>query len=77
MCIHTYMCIYVYMCVYTHTHLRSSCMWYVYIHVCRCAHLCLYVQRPDKDVKCFSLLLSALFCKTGSLNEPEDCRFSA
>lgn len=55
--LYTHMCVY----VYVYTHLRSSCMWYVYICVCIYAHLCLYAQRLDKDVKCFSLLLSALF----------------
>lgn len=46
-----------------------GCVWYIYVHLCRCMYLCMYVQKPvDRSV------LGILFChpppysfETGSL----------
>jgi len=53
------------LCVFTHV-----CMWVdvyvcmcVSVCVCVCVHSCMYFWRPEVDVKCPLLLLSALFLR--------------
>lgn len=54
------------------------CVVYVYMHM----HMCVYTHpcscrwRPKVNIVQFPLLLSTLSFETGSLSEPEACRFA-
>lgn len=56
MCAHLYVCVlHIHECV-LYVHECVTCTW-----VCGCLHLCLHIQRPEKDVRYLSLLLSTWF----------------
>lgn len=60
---------------FTFTYLILKCFmgWFIDRVARVCTHMC--VQAPEEDIECLPLLFRPLCFETGSLREPEVCRF--